>query len=205
MANMKIYVRLLYAMNAIALQKNLYLILVKNEHVVAILCGILAISTPILGILPLFVLSVILIPLYFFGVHPASVGLSNGYFGSLPVIFVRSFTLSLLITYLCVSYPLHPFLPIDVFTIVVLELLWRGYFVEFMLRKNFSLWIALLFPCILSLIPYSVFFGYSIFDMGIVLSLIVVSSVIRIATKNVIDGLVWFLIGLLVRYIYIVQ
>lgn len=190
-------------MTTIASRNNLYLFLAKNEHKVAIVGGILALCTPLITIYPLFAFSIASLLLFFIGIHPASVGLSVGYFSGHSTLFIRYFALSSLLTFFFLSYPLHPFQFIDILIILFIELWWRGYYVEFMLRKNFPYWIAIMFPALLSLLPYSTCFDFTLSDIGFMLSLFVVVSVVRVATKNVLDGLIWLVAGILIRYTYL--
>lgn len=190
-------------MSTITLRQNLYLLLVKNEHKVAIIGSLLALCSPIITIYPVFVFSIISLIIHSVGIHPASIGLSAGYFSGHITLFVRYFTFSTLLTFFFLSYPLHPFLSVDIIILVIMELWWRGYYIEFMIRKNFPYWIAIVFPALLSLIPYISYFDFTFADYAFMMSLFIVSSVIRVATKNVLDGLTWFLIGILIRYNYL--
>ena len=190
------------------IQTRLYQHIVSNEHRYAISGVLLLLVTLITKLSFIFQIFAITVIISFpFLIHPMAIGISNGYFSNVLFIALRYFVVSALITLMFVYYPLQSLNPQNTVFVITLVLWCLGYFVAFMRRKNFSLWISLLFPSIL--LTLSLYFSELMTDIDIsfMMAISVLAGSVRLATSNVLDGLSLFIAGYMIRtsFLHIIQ
>lgn len=190
------------------IQTRLYQHIVSYEHRYAISGVLLLLVTLITKLSFIFQIFAITVIISFpFLIHPMAIGISNGYFSNVLFIALRYFVVSALITLMFVYYPLQSLNPQNTVFVITLVLWCLGYFVAFMRRKNFSLWICLLFPSIL--LTQSLYFSELMTDIDIsfMMAISVLAGSVRLATSNVLDGLSLFIAGYMIRtsFLHIIQ
>lgn len=189
-------------------QTSLYQHIAKYEHRYAIIGVLILLTSVLTKQLLLFQVFAITVLISFGSfIHPMAVGISNGYFSNGFFILLRYFVMSALTTLLFVYYPLHPLAPAQCIFVIILVLWCLGYFVEFMRRKNFSLWICLLFPSLI--LTFSLYYSHVMteIDISFILAISILSGSVRLATSNIFDGLSLFIAGYLIRssFLHVIQ
>ncbi len=184
-----------------SLRQHLYLHLVKHEHHYAIAGVFLLVITLLLQLPNVFsVFAITVLTVWGVTVNADAIGLAHGYFSGIPSIVLRYSAVTFFFTVLMLYHPIHGIAIMDILYLGLLITWFIGYFMAFMKRKNFSVWISLLFPAVL--LTTAIFFSNLSVnsDFTHIFALSIFAATIRSVSHNVLDALSVFVFGLLARF-----